>query len=74
MSESKCEPSGGHAVYCLRNKVLKPSAEHLACPYCFGRTRDAVEVGDHSLFCDFDETRDPLAFGFPESSTRNLKG
>lgn len=74
MSESKREPSGGQSVFCVRNKVLKPPEEHLTCPYCFGRRREAVAGGDHALFCDYDESKDPLAFGFPEASTRSLKG
>jgi len=62
------------SIYCVRNKAAKPADEHLACPYCFGKKREAVEQGERVDYCDFEEGRDPLSFGFPEDSTRALKG
>jgi hypothetical protein len=74
MSDSKQDPKDTPRVFCVRNRVPKAADEHLACPYCFGRKREVVEGGVRAEFCDFDEDRDPVAFGFPEKSTRSLKG
>lgn len=57
-------------VYCVRNHTTKKASEHLRCPYCFGRSREVVEAGEHERFCDFDPEKDPVSFGFPEGSTR----
>jgi hypothetical protein len=61
-------------VFCVRNKCEKDASEHLGCPYCFGKRREVVEDGERKDFCDFDPDKDPTSFGFPEGSTRNLKG
>jgi len=61
-------------VFCVRNKVEKTAAEHLRCQYCFGKASQTVEDGERKDFCDFDPEKDPTSFGFPEGSTRNLKG
>lgn len=61
-------------VFCVRNQVEKPAEEHLGCPYCFGKKKEVVEAGERKAFCDFDPEKDPTAFGFPEGTSRNLKG
>ena len=68
------EAKKARRVYCVRNACEKEAAEHLSCPYCFGRRREVVEGGERKDFCDFDPDKDPQSFGFPEGTTRNLKG
>jgi hypothetical protein len=53
-------------VFCRRIKTELPVAEHLACNYCFGKESD-VKSGDYGRFCDFEEGKDPVCFGFPET-------
>lgn len=53
-------------VFCRRIKLALPVAEHKCCPYCFGVESD-VKSGDHERFCDFQEGKDPINFGFPET-------
>lgn len=53
-------------IFCRRIKLALPIAEHQTCPYCFGRESD-VKSGDHDKFCDFQEGKDPINFGFPET-------
>ena len=53
-------------VYCRRLKRPLPVVEHVSCSYCFGKERD-VKSGDHQRFCDFEEGKDPIHFGFPET-------
>jgi len=53
-------------VFCRRIKLHMPLAEHLACSYCFGKEAD-VKTGDFERFCDFQEGKDPVCFGFPET-------
>ena len=72
--KQNAQPEGEKTVFCVRNQVHKPVSEHLGCPYCFGKTRAVVDRGEHQQFCDFDPDKDPTSFGFPENSTRNLKG
>ncbi|MGC4113738.1 MAG: hypothetical protein QM765_03570 [Myxococcales bacterium] len=69
----KQEPTG-KKVFCVRNQVDKTAPEHLTCPYCFGKKSEQVENGERKEFCDFDPEKDPTSFGFPENSSRNLKG
>ena len=72
---AKDEKAGsGKKVFCVRNQVEKTAPEHLSCPYCFGKKCELVENGERKEFCDFDPDKDPTSFGFPENSTRNLKG
>ena len=61
-------------VFCVRNQTEKPAEEHLGCAYCFGRRVEVVEGGERREFCDYDPDKDPTAFGFPEGTSRNLKG
>lgn len=61
-------------VFCVRNRLMKDAGEHLGCPYCFGKKRQTVEDGERKDFCDFDPDKDPVSFGFPEDTTRNLRG
>lgn len=53
-------------VYCRRIDLPIPVAEHATCPYCFGKEAD-IRTGDHERFCDFQEGKDPICFGFPWS-------
>ena len=57
---------GTNEVYCRRIKLALPIAEHKSCSYCFGKESD-IETGDHAKFCDFEEGKDPISFGFPET-------
>jgi hypothetical protein len=61
-------------VFCVRNQITKCVEDHLGCPYCFGRNRDAVESGESKRFCDWDPEKDPVAFGFPPDTSRNSRG
>ena len=51
-------------VHCRRIDLPIPVAEHASCPYCFGKEAD-IRTGDHAKFCDFQEGKDPICFGFP---------
>jgi hypothetical protein len=73
-SKEKEAAGSGKKVFCVRNQVDKSAPEHLSCPYCFGKKCEQVENGERKQFCDFDPDKDPTSFGFPEGSTRNLKG
>jgi len=65
---------GEPKVHCVRNGTDKPCDEHLACPYCFGKSRDVIEAGDRRRFCDYDPERDSVSFGFPAESSRHRRG
>lgn len=60
-------------LVCRRTGELRSLADHLRCPYCFGRP-SALRSGDHSRFCDYHQGLDPLAFGFPPDSARHRFG
>jgi hypothetical protein len=62
---AKAEPAPPGTVFCRRIKLPLPVAEHASCPYCFGKESD-VKTGEHERFCDFQEGKDPICFGFPE--------
>ena len=51
-------------VFCRRIHLPLAVADHKSCPYCFGAESD-VRTGDHAKFCDFEEGKDPICFGFP---------
>ena len=59
-------------TFCRRLQRLLPIDEHQRCPYCFGG-RLEVEQGSHDRFCDFKPGQDPIHFGFPPDSSRNLE-
>ncbi len=61
-------------VFCKRNHRSKEAREHMSCPYCFGKKRELIEHGERADFCDFDPENDPIAFGFPDDSSRNARG
>jgi hypothetical protein len=63
---AKTEAGPPGTVFCRRVKVALPIAEHKSCPYCFGKESD-IKSGDHDKFCDFQEGKDPICFGFPET-------
>jgi hypothetical protein len=56
-------------VMCNRTGSPRTVEEHTSCPYCYGRARE-VETGDRGQFCDYQPDRDPVAFGFPEGTSR----
>jgi hypothetical protein len=60
-------------VLCKRLGQELPREEHQKCPYCFGRADD-IANGQHERFCDFAPGRDPIHFGFPPGTTRDLEG
>ena len=68
------EEQGTKKVYCLRNRLMKPTQEHMGCPYCFGKKHEVIENGERCDFCDFNPDKDPVSFGFPEDTSRNLRG
>lgn len=60
-------------VKCRRTGREFNLGEHQKCPYCYGTDRD-IATGDHSKFCDFKPGEDPVCFGFPGNSSRDLHG
>ncbi len=56
-------------VRCRRTGRDRPVREHLICPYCFGE-KEEVASADHDRFCDFEQGKDPMSFGFPEDAGR----
>ncbi len=67
------EPETADDIYCARIGRDRPVCEHRACPYCFG-TAAEIETGVRATYCSFEPGADPICFGFPESSTRLLRG
>jgi hypothetical protein len=63
---AKPETCAPGTVFCRRVKVALPITDHQGCPYCFGKDSD-IKTGDHEKFCDFQEGKDPICFGFPET-------
>jgi hypothetical protein len=68
------EEPGPKKVYCVRNRLMKNTEEHVGCPYCFGKKREAIENGERTDFCDYDPDKDPICFGFPNDTTRASRG
>ncbi len=60
-------------VFCRRLLEMRPLAEHLECPYCFGKDPDLVRSRDYDLFCEYRQGQDPAHFGFPEDRGRDLR-
>ena len=60
------------ATFCRRLQRPLPTLEHEKCPYCFGGV-DEIEEGSHERFCTFRPGEDPINFGFPPDSSRNLE-
>jgi len=60
-------------VPCRRLDATRTVAEHLECPYCFGRADD-VQPAQWERFCDFDAQVDPICFGFPSTHGRLSRG
>jgi len=56
-------------IHCRRVDALYTTAQHRACPYCFGGEGDVLK-GDHAAFCDFKPGQDPVVFGFPDDQGR----
>lgn len=67
MSEAKALTE--RELPCRRVDRAYKVEEHLRCPYCFG-TRDDIRSKDYRCFCDFKPGVDPIAFGFPGTSSR----
>jgi hypothetical protein len=60
-------------VLCRRTGRDLPIEEHQHCSYCYGRAQD-IANGQYTRFCDFVPGRDPIHFGFPEGTSRDLEG
>ncbi len=65
------KPIDEQRVFCHRLDHKLPVSEHADCPYCFGK-RQQIADGEHREFCDFHPGQDPINFGFPPDSSRNL--
>jgi hypothetical protein len=62
--EQRAVPATGEqTVECRRLHLPLAVSEHASCPYCFGKEPE-IKTGDHSKFCDFEEGKDPICFGF----------
>jgi hypothetical protein len=72
VKRKKEAPKKEATVFCRRLRRRLPDRDHLACPYCFGREQD-VRSADHDRFCDFEEGKDPVVFGFPETHGRHQR-
>jgi hypothetical protein len=55
---------GDAVVHCPRLGRPRLAAEHLACPYCFGKKAE-VRKGDRADFCDFKPGVDAVSYGDP---------
>ena len=60
-------------VFCRRLQSMLPVREHGDCKYCFG-DKSRIRTGSHPEFCDYDVAKDPINFGFPPDTSRNLQG
>ena len=60
-------------IYCRRVGKRYAPAEHEECAYCHG-SKAEIETGEHGKFCNYDPDKDPVHFGFPSESARDLKG
>lgn len=58
---------------CPRIDGARTVEDHLACRYCFG-TAAEVATGRRPAFCNYEPGVDPICFGFPETSSRLLRG
>jgi len=56
--------TGEQTVECRRLHLPLAVSEHASCAYCFGTESD-IKTGEHAKFCDFEEGKDPVCFGFP---------
>jgi hypothetical protein len=65
--------SGEALIRCRRTDQDYNCTEHKRCPYCYGSEAE-VRSGDHQTFCDYDPERDPINFGFPTNSSRDIRG
>lgn len=61
------------SVHCPRLARPRTTQEHAECPYCFGKASE-VAPGERARFCDFDASRDPVTFGFPDGLSRHRAG
>lgn len=59
---------------CRRTGQMFTVAEHVECPYCFGEDATIEKGGDYKDFCEFQQGKDPINFGFPPDSTRTQRG
>jgi hypothetical protein len=58
---------------CRRLARLVDLEEHESCPYCFGHRKELL-TGRYETFCDWQPGRDPIQFGFPPGTRRELYG
>lgn len=77
MTERRDEDSGAKVrlktLRCRRTGQMLTPHEHHECPYCFG-VEEEIGKGGYEAFCDYEEGKDPISFGFPPDNTRMLKG
>lgn len=72
MTDDK-KPCDDKPVYCHRLDKKLLVREHAECPYCFGK-KGEIAPGKHPEFCDFRPGVDPVHFGFPCDTSRDLQG
>jgi hypothetical protein len=60
-------------LLCKRTGEQVEVATHAECPYCFGRAAE-IEEGRHEAFCDYQPEKDPMHFGFPADTSRDVQG
>ena len=59
-------------VWCRRLEKKLAVHDHADCPYCFGK-KGEIAQGEHGEFCDFKPGEDPINFGFPPDTSRNVE-
>ena len=60
-------------VRCRRTGRDFDLCEHQKCPYCFG-TAEEIATRRYEKFCDFKPGVDPVCYGFPGDTSRDLHG
>ena len=66
------QPLDAQRVWCRRLERELSVHEHAECPYCFGK-EPQIAGRKHEEFCDFKPGQDPIHFGFPPDTSRNLE-
>ncbi|MCA9592026.1 MAG: hypothetical protein KC776_01910 [Myxococcales bacterium] len=58
---------------CRRTGEMYSVDEHEQCPYCSADAEAIRKSGKHEDFCDFCPGTDPVSFGFPSDTSRNVR-
>jgi len=66
------QPLDDQRVWCRRLDCELPVRQHADCLYCFG-SKQQIACRAHEQFCDFKKGQDPIHFGFPPDTSRNLE-